>query len=120
MHGKIAGDGTPIMKRIVDRSKTIKGTAFTRNDYCVAVRWMEREDADSERLTFTYDEGRMPDVLNSTEIRGIDFAMDKQKDLPPVRSTRSSSIDQPKSKHHGTSHLAPELEKTILGACHPG
>lgn len=120
MHGKMAGDGTPIMERIVDRSKTIKGTAFTRNDYCVAVRWMEREDADSERLTFTYDEGSMPDVLNSTEIRAIDFAMDKQKDLPPVRSTRSSSINQPKSKHHGTSHLAPELEKTILGACHPG
>lgn len=110
------------MERIIDRSKTIKGTAFTRGDYCVAVRWMEREDADSERLTFTYDENSMPDawpdVLNSTEIRAIDFAMDKQRGLLPVRSTRSSPINQPKSKHHGTSHLAPELEKTILGACH--
>jgi len=115
---KMAGDGTPIMERIVDCSKTIKGTAFTRGDYCVAVRWIEREDADSERLTFTYDEDSMPDVLSSTEIRAIDFAMDEQKDLIPVRSTRSSSINQPKSKHHGTCHLAPELEKTILGACH--
>ena len=42
---------------------------------------MEREDADSERLNFTYDEDSMPDVLNSTEIRAIDFAMDKQGGL---------------------------------------
>ena len=118
----MAGDGTPIMERIVERSKTIKGAAFTRGDYCVAVRWMEREDADSELLTFTYDEESMPDVLNSTEIRVIGFAMDKQKDLIPclipVRSTRSKQPWQPKSKHHGTCHLAPKLEKTIIGACH--
>ena len=109
---------TPIMKRIIDRSKTIKGTAFTRGGYCVAIRWMEREDADSERLNFTYDENIMPDVWNSTEIRALDFATDKQRDLIAVRSTRSSPINQPESNHHGTSHLAPELEKTILGACH--
>ena len=79
---------------------------------------MQREDADSERLTFTYDENAAPDVLNSTEIRATDFTMDKEKGLEPVRTTRSSSFNQPRSKHHGTAYLAPELEKTILAACH--
>ena len=90
------------MERIIDRSnyKTIKGTGFTRGDYCLAVRWMERGDADSERLTFTYDENSMLDVLNSIEIRAIDFAMDNQGGLLPVRSTRSGPNNQPKTKHH--------------------
>ena len=48
---------------------------------------MQREDADSERLTFTYDENAAPDVLNSTEIRATDFTMDKEKGLGPVRTS---------------------------------
>ena len=74
---------------------------------------MQPEDADSERLTFTYDENAAPDVLNSTEIKGNDFTIDKETDLGPV-----SSFNQPRSKHHGTSYLAPALEKTILATCH--
>ena len=112
------GDGTPIIERVIDRSKVIKGTLFTRGDYCVAIRWMKREDADSERLTFTYDDSEPPDVLNSTEIRAIDFKMDKQQGLPTVRTTRSSSRNVARSPQNGTSCLAPELEKTILAACH--
>ena len=112
-----AGDGTPIIERVIDRSMSIKGTAFTRNDYCVAIRWMEREDADSERLTFTYDDTQPPDVLNSTEIRATDFKLEKQKGLPPVRATRSSIRNKQRPPQNGTSCLAPELEKTILAAC---
>ena len=112
-----AGDKTPIIELVIDRSKKVNGTTFTRGDRVIAVRWCRRDPSDSEGLTFIYDDNKDVDVLNSTELRAIDFDLDKSPTLTPIRSTRSSSkAKKPQSIRNGTYYLARELEKTIVKA----
>ena len=116
-----SGDGTPIIRKVIDRSEKINGTTFTRGDYCVAVRWLERSVADSERLTFLYNESDPPDVVNSTELRAHDFKLEPGRDLPTPRTTRSTKRKKAAQKNKllkdGIHHLPPEIEKTILSSC---
>lgn len=108
---------------VTERSEKINGTAFTRGDYAIAIRWMERDESDAEaRLAFMYSESADIGVLNATEIRAYDFKMEKSAVPVPVqKSTRSSRRKskakplKPQTLQDGTYCMTPAFDKFVLG-----
>jgi hypothetical protein len=97
-------DGTSILKKIIDRGERIDGVPFTRGDYAIIVKQITRDEADPLRLTFNLEESSEPTVLNSTELRAVQFIMTKStmpnppNNLSPMatRSQRGQSSNMPK------------------------
>ena len=59
-----AGNGSPIMKKVTDTTEKINGTTFTNGDSVMAIEWLSRYPADSQRLTFM---GNADDTPGSIE-----------------------------------------------------
>ena len=84
-------------------TEIVDGTHFTRGDYMLAVEWWDLDPSDPDSRTYkrwTPPAGSPQQfVLNSTELRGIDFTMDAVGPAvsPPLvevrrRSGRASSV----------------------------
>ena len=119
----LAGDGTPILKKIIDRGERIDGVAFTRGDYAITVKQITRDEADPLRLTFNLEQSSEPTVMNSTELRAVQFTMAKSTmpnppNNPSPMSTRSQRNQSSKMPKDGTYYLNAEDEKIILAACY--
>lgn len=136
------GDGGCIYKKIIDRTEWIGKTEFTRGDWAVAIKWwIKSTGVDSEELT--YEEWVPSDeaidacgvrvgndaffVVNSTEIRHIDFQMEPC-DPPaapvvvPLRRGRSAASATPvQPSVEGRRFCLPsDVENQILALCWSG
>ena len=47
----LAGDRTPIVKKIIDGGERIDGVAFTQGDYAITVKQLTRDDYRVKQLT---------------------------------------------------------------------
>ena len=80
----------------VRQVETVDGTQFTRGDYMLAVEWWDLDPSDPEGRT--YKRWKPPAgsskqfVLNSTELRDINFTMNAEKPAasPPLQQVRRS------------------------------
>ena len=108
--GKFAdkGDGSTVIKKVEERSEeapsgmgvrtlgteVVDGTHFTRGDYMLAVEWWDLDPSDPESRTYKkwVPPGGSPrqHVLNSTELRAIDFTMEPVMPAasPPLQQVR--------------------------------
>ena len=117
-----AGQGSPIVEQVTDRSKRINQTTFTRGDRAVAVRWLHRYAGDTTRLTFVKDTYKNEfdfDVVNSTELRAVGFKMKEvrlpQTPAPPRHRTRSTNTTAAMPCEPNTHYLLDrEGEEGIL------
>jgi hypothetical protein len=110
------GDGTCVVRECTERSEWIQGTELTRGDYAVAVQWLTRDDADSERLTFL-DPDTPPaqqEVFNSTELRCIDLNLVEKKSVAPAGARTRSGRVAPREIRYV---LRGDEENVILDAC---
>lgn len=118
-----AGEGSPIIEHVSDRSKRINKIEFTRGDRVVAVRWLHRFAGDTTRLTFvkdSYDNKRDYDVVNSTELRAVGFQM-KQVKIPvaPGASKTRSAVARERERavpHEADIHFV--LDKDTEDGIH--
>ena len=97
----------------------VNKTAFSPGDYVVAVKWFDRDPADSEGQTFidrpapqNEDGDAIPelDVFNSTELRCIKPKPDECTKVYESRASRHHDSE----RHFKVSDL---WEREILSAC---
>ena len=74
------GGGSCIKRRIGEK-ETIDGTRFDPGDYAIAVRWLARLAEDPEQRTFELTGEEEQFVINSTELRYVNVALDL---VPPI------------------------------------
>ena len=101
-----AGEGSPIIERVNERSKRINKIEFTHGDHVIAVRWLHRFAGDTTRLTFvkdSYENEHDYDVMNSTELRAVGFKM-KQMKLPAAPGSGRTRSAAAKEREDGTPH----------------
>ena len=114
-------DESPIVQKVPPGKRTVKvnKTAFSPGDYVVAVKWFDRDPADSEGQTFidrptpqNEDGDAIPelDVFNSTELRCIKPKPDECTKVYESRASRHHDSE----RHFKVSDL---WEREILSAC---
>ena len=73
--------GGSCIKRQVEQRETIDGTRFDPGDHAIAVRWLARLAEDPEQRTFEFTGEEEQFVINSTELRYVNVALDM---VPPI------------------------------------
>jgi hypothetical protein len=118
--------GLCIHTKVTGRTEKIKGTQFERNDWVLAVKWWTKTGDDPEERTYEEWEPTQEDIaacgietadgvyflLNSTELRHINFPMDAVDPLPtapvPVAArTRRSSAEAERPSTTGRRFRLP-------------
>lgn len=130
-----ASNYTCIHKKIEVRDERIAGTQFGRGDYAIAVRWWVKTCDDPEERTYEEWHPSLEDteaygvetasgtyfLVNSTELRLANFAMDAVNPLPftPVsRRTRGAVAAPERPDTRGRRFRLPvEVENQILALC---
>ena len=118
------------------RSEWIGGTEFTRGDYAIAVKWWAKTTTDPEERTFEEWKPSAQDreqhgietnnghffILNSTELRLVDFPMDAVDQLQApqglrVTTRRARSMPERPSTAGRNFRLPADVENQILAMC---
>ena len=127
-----------VHKAVEGRSEWIGGVEFGRGDFAVAVQWWVKTTTDPEERTFEEWQPSTQDketygietannghyfIFNSTELRLVNFSMERLTDelAPPVIRTRSTrrvrSQPAPESTAGKTFRLPVDTENQILATC---
>jgi len=67
--------GTPLLERIEEQRATRAGTTYTRDEYVLSVRYLERVESDDERRTFFFPKNTVIHTVNSSRIRAVDLEL---------------------------------------------
>ena len=125
-----------IHTKVTAREEFIKGTEFGRNDWVIAVNWWAKAAGDPEERTYEEWEPEPADLemygtktavgtyflINSTELRHVNFPMDAAAPLPPApaprKSARRASAQAERPSTAGRRFILPaDVENQILALC---
>ena len=125
-----------IHTKVTAREEFIKGTEFGRNDWVIAVNWWAKAAGDPEERTYEEWQPEPADLelygtktadgayflLNSTELRHVNFPMDAAAPLPPApaprKSARRASAQAERPSTAGRRFILPaDVENQILALC---